>query len=243
MARVTRMSRVTGRVIRRATASPVSRASSAASPAAPAIARSSAISRASSAPPRPEPVNRTTAVPTRSPCTTIGLLSWAPWACAGNPGDLATARPDRSRIRASAPVRATRSSAGDRSAKRQPWLRSQAEPAATAIASVSCARCRLARLDTSAAAKAAVSPASRATAASATREEGQRQAQADRVTAGRGAGRPVSHRGRGRAGNRRPARSARSAGRPGPPRSCGAGSSRASRRCARTPRTHTRAPG
>jgi hypothetical protein len=53
MALVTAISRMTGRVIRRATASPVSRASSAASPAAPAMARSSAVFRPRSAGLRP----------------------------------------------------------------------------------------------------------------------------------------------------------------------------------------------
>ena len=74
MARVTAISRVTGRVIRRATASPVSSASRAASPAAPAMARSSAVCRLRSAAASPEPVDRTSAVPTRWPRTTTGRL-------------------------------------------------------------------------------------------------------------------------------------------------------------------------
>ena len=78
MARVTAISRMTGRVIRRATASPVSSASRAASPAAPAMARSSAVCRLRSAASSPEPVDRTSAVPTRWPRTTIGRLDCEP---------------------------------------------------------------------------------------------------------------------------------------------------------------------
>ena len=122
--------------------------------------------------------------------------------------------------------------------------RSQAAPAATAIALVSSVCCRVASAETSAAANAAVSPASSATAASATA----RNASASRrpsvsPRARRPAARRISHRGPGPAGSRRPARSGRSGDRPDRPRSCGAGSSRASRRCAHSLRTHTPAPG
>src|SRR5215469_14749004 len=95
-------------------------------------------------------------------------LSWEVWSRAAKPRETATGRPAWSRISASAPTRAARSSTGARSADAQlPW-RSHAVPAAAAIALVRSERCRLARLETSAAAKAAVSPASSAIAASAT---------------------------------------------------------------------------
>ncbi len=168
IARVTAMIFSTGRVIRLATASPVSMAASAASPAAPAMARSSATSRARSALPRPAPVNRTTASPARSPRTTIGVpVGWLA-ARAPKPGDDATTWPDRSRIWISAPTLAARSSTGDGSAAAQLSFRSHAAPAATAIALVSSVCCRLARAQTSAAANAAVSPARSAIAARAT---------------------------------------------------------------------------
>ena len=83
-------------------------------------------------------------------------------------------------------------------------------------------------------------PAPRARKASASRSPSGIAAAARRRRRARGR---VSHRGPGRAGNRRRGRSGRSADCPDPPRSCGAGSSRASRRCARSPRTRTRAPG
>ena len=168
MARVTAMIRVTGRVIRRATASPVSSAASAASPAVPAMARSRASCSEWSAWPSPAPVNRTTADPTGAPRTVAGALNCGSPACAANPGEMATTCPARSRIFTSAPVREARSSTGDRSAPAQLLFRSHAAAAATATAAVSSLRCRPARADTSAAANAAVSPASRAIAASAT---------------------------------------------------------------------------
>ena len=89
MARVAAISRVTGRVIRRATASPVSSASRAASPAVPAMARSSAVCRTRLAALSPELVGRITAVPTRSPRTTIAKLACGPRAeaKAGEGGD------------------------------------------------------------------------------------------------------------------------------------------------------------
>jgi hypothetical protein len=168
MARVTAISRVTGRVIRRATASPVSSASSAARPAAPAMARSSAVFRTRSAALSPEPVDRTSAVPTRWRRTTIGRLDCGPLA-ALKPGEKATTRPAWSRIRTAVPVLAARSRTGERSPGDQVLASGfHADPAATAIALASSARCWLARVETSAAANAAVSPASSATAASAT---------------------------------------------------------------------------
>jgi trimeric autotransporter adhesin len=168
MARVTAMSRVTGRVIRRATASPVTRASSAARPAAPAMARSSAASRTRSAALSPEPVDRTSAVPTRWWPTTIGRLDPGPVAALKS-DEATTTRPPRSRIRTAVPVLVASSRTGERSSADQVSLfRSHAAPAATAIALASSERCLAARAETSAAANAAVSPASRATAASAT---------------------------------------------------------------------------
>ena len=113
-------------------------------------------------------------------------------------------------------------------------------PAATAIALVNSVRCCLARAETSAAAKAAVSPARQRD-----RQERQRQPQPERITTGtapRRAG-TVTHRGPGRAGTLRPARSPRSADPQDPPRSCGAGSSRANRRSAHSLRIHTPVPG
>ena len=103
MARVTAISRVTGRVIRRATASPVSSASRAARPAAPAMARSSAACRTRSAALSPVPVDRTTAVPTGWPRTTIGGLDCGPFAVA-KAGEDATTCPAWSRIWTAAPV-------------------------------------------------------------------------------------------------------------------------------------------
>ena len=73
-----------------------------------------------------------------------------------------------SRIWTAAPVLAARSRTGERSAVDQVWFPSHAAPAADAIAPASSVRCWLARFETSAAANAAVSPASSATAASAT---------------------------------------------------------------------------
>ena len=92
MARVAAISRMTGRVIRRAMASPVSSASRAASPAAPAMARSSAIFRLRSAAVSPEPVDRTSAVPTGWPSTTIGRLDSEPSAVS-KPGEAMTMCP------------------------------------------------------------------------------------------------------------------------------------------------------
>src|SRR5579859_4908831 len=168
MARVTAMIRSTGRVIRRAMASPVSRASTAASPAAPKMACSRSVWSTWSALASPELVNRTTAWPTRPPLIVTGALCSGALAWAAKPGDAVTTWPDWSRIWASAPVRVARSSTGDRSAELQLSPRSQAAAAAAAIAPVRSVRCWLVRSDTSAAARAAVSPASRATAASAT---------------------------------------------------------------------------
>src|SRR4029079_4226981 len=158
---------MTGRVIRRATASPVSSASSAASPAAPAMARSSAVCRLRSAALSPEPVDRTSAVPARWSRTTIGRLECEPSAVA-KAGEAATTVPAWSRICTAVPVVAARSRTDARSAPDQVLFRSHAAPAETATALASAARCWLARLETSAAANAAVSPASSATAASAT---------------------------------------------------------------------------
>ena len=169
MARVTAMIRSTGRVIRRAMASPVSSASTAASPAAPKMARSRSDCSAWSALARPEPVNRTTASPTRSPLTSTGRALLRRRRLRGE-----TRRGDddlAGLIRGSGPPRrsgSARSSTGDRSAAAQLSFLSHAAPAATAIALVRSARCWLVRAETSAAASAAVSPASRATAASAT---------------------------------------------------------------------------
>ena len=168
IARVAAISFPTGRVIRPATASPVSSASTAASPAAPAIARKSAVCRVWFAAARPEPVNLTTAAPTGVPRTTMAALPCGLAARSAKPRETATVRPAWSRISASAPTRAARSSTGSTSADVQLSWRSHAVPAAVAIALVSSARCRLARLATSAAANAAVSPASSAIAASAT---------------------------------------------------------------------------
>src|SRR6202167_6223977 len=128
------------------------------------MARSSAICRLRSAPPRPEPVNLTRTRPTVMPRTMAVALNCGADACAANPGECATTRPALSRIWTSAPVRAARSSTGDRSAVGQLSLCSHAAAAATAIAVVSSWRCLLARPDTSAAAKAAVRPARSATA-------------------------------------------------------------------------------
>ena len=93
MARVTAMIRSTGRVIRRAMASPVSMASTAASPAAPKMARSRSDCSAWSALARPEPVNRTTASPTRSPLTSTGALCSGAAACAAKPREAMTTWP------------------------------------------------------------------------------------------------------------------------------------------------------
>src|SRR5262249_54905064 len=76
--------------------------------------------------------------------------------------------PARSRICASAPTRAARSSTGPTPAAVQLSWRSHAVPAAVAIAFVSSTRCRLAKLATSAAPNAALSPATSAIPASAT---------------------------------------------------------------------------
>jgi len=168
MALVAAMIRATGRVSQRATASPVSSAASAASPAAPAMARSRASRSVWSARPRPAPVNRTTALPTCWPRTMTGAVNCGSPAWVANPGETATSSLAGSTISTSAPVRAARSSTGDRSAPAQLLFRSQAAAAATATAAVSSLRCRPVSADTSAAANAAVSPASRAIAASAT---------------------------------------------------------------------------
>ena len=170
MARVAAISRVTGRVIRRATASPVSSASRAARPAAPAMARSNAVSRTRSAALSPERVDRTTAVPTRWPWATTGRLDCGPGAAA-KPSEEVTTRPAGSRIWTAAPVCVARSRTRERPADDQVLFRSQAAPAATAMALPRSLRCWRARLETSAAANAAVSPASSATAASATRRK------------------------------------------------------------------------
>ena len=103
MARVAAISRTTGRVIRRATASPVSNASRAARPAAPAMARSSAVFRLRSAAASPEPVDRTSAVPTRWSRTTTGRLDSEP-SVTPNRGDASTTCPVWSRICTAVPV-------------------------------------------------------------------------------------------------------------------------------------------
>ena len=192
--RVTAMIRSTGRVIRRAMASPVSRASSAANPAAPKMARSSAVRSAWSALASPEPVNRTSARPARSPRTTIGapVAGSDDWVV--KPGEDETTDPCRSRIWTSAPACPARSSTGARSAAVQLSFLSQAAPAATAIALVSSACCRVARAETSAAANPAVSPATRATAARATemKASASRSPRAVRRDAGTNGGPPPS---------------------------------------------------
>ena len=119
IARVTAISFPTGRVIRPATASPVSSASTAASPAAPAIARKSAVCRVWFAAARPEPVNLTTAVPTGVPRTTTAARPCGLAARSAKPRETATGRPALSRISASAPIRAARSSTGSTSAAAQ----------------------------------------------------------------------------------------------------------------------------
>ena len=97
IARVTAISRATGRVIRRETPRPVTSASRAASPAVPAMARSSAVRRIASAPPRPDAVRPTSTEPSWRPCTSTGSLSVGPTA-AGKPLVSATVRPPVSRI-------------------------------------------------------------------------------------------------------------------------------------------------
>ena len=141
--------------------------------------------------------------------------------------------PAWSRIWTLAPVRAARSSAGDRPAGARLSWQSHAAAAAAAIALVSSACCRAARAETSAAAaNAAVSPARRAAAPSGSETN---------ASASRGQG-AVSHRGPGPAGTRGPARSARSGDCRGP-RPCRAGSSRANQRSAAAPGTHSPVPG
>src|SRR6516225_192270 len=109
-----------------------------------------------------------TACPACSPRTTIGALADGPAACAAKPGEDATTRPDWSLIWTSAPVCVARSSTGLRSALAQLSVRSHAAAAATTTALVRSECCRATRADTSAEANTAVSPASSATAASAT---------------------------------------------------------------------------
>jgi hypothetical protein len=113
-------------------------------------------------------VNRTTASPARLLRAMTAARYCGLAACAPKPAECATTWPARWRTWTSAPVRAARSSTGDRSADARLSLRSHAAAEAAAIALVSSARCRAARAETSAAANAAVSLASRATAASAT---------------------------------------------------------------------------
>src|SRR6185437_8932019 len=168
IARVTVISRSTGRVMRRATTSPVISASSAASPAAPAMARHSAVRRAWSAPARPLSGKRATARPTCCPWTTMGRLTCGLDACLRKAGDTAVGWPAWSVISTLAPVRVARSTTGARFAPSQLSVRFHTAPAATAIALVRSDRCRLARFATSAAANAAARTASSATAASAT---------------------------------------------------------------------------
>src|SRR5215470_2343655 len=93
--------------------------------------------------------------------------------CAGcvspeNPGELAMIRPALSLTRMSAPILLPASITMARSGPDQPLPASQAAPATTVIACVSSSRCLAARLETSAAENAAVSPASSATARRAT---------------------------------------------------------------------------
>ena len=72
IARVTVISRLIGRVMRRATPRPVISASRAASPAVPAMARSSAVRSTLSAAPSPDAVRPTCTVPTWRPLTSDG---------------------------------------------------------------------------------------------------------------------------------------------------------------------------
>ena len=240
------MIRSTGRVIRRATASPVSMASSAASPAAPAMARSSAVCSAWSALARPEPVNRTSACPARSPRTTIAVPVAGPAGWRGEAG--------RGRDHRSLPVADLDVGAG---LPGQIQHRGQVGggPAVVLVP-------RRARRHRDRVGQLGVlpggqgrdigrgeprgQPGHQGDGRQGDRDEGQRQPQAKGGAARRGDRRraaAISHRGRGPAGTRRPSRSARSGAGPDHPRSCGAGSSRASRRSAHTPRTHTRGPG
>jgi hypothetical protein len=103
-------------------------------------------------------------------------------------------------------------------------FRSHAAPAATAIALVSSACCRVARAETSAAANAAVSPARSAIAARATEMNASASRRPRGAAARCGPRAAVSHRGLGPAGIRRPSRSARSPGCPRPAQPCDAGS-------------------
>src|SRR5689334_10532756 len=98
----------------------------------------------------------------------MGRLTCGLDACVRNAGDTAMGLPVRSVISTSAPVRVARSTTGPRLASVQLSVRFHAAAAATAIALVRSDRCRLARLETSAAANTAASRASSATAASAT---------------------------------------------------------------------------
>ena len=162
-------------------------------------------------------MNRTTAWPTRCPRTTTAALDLRARAARRSPGDDATAWPAWSRdLRR--PRRCGRPGPAPGTGRPRPSCRSgpRPRPAATAIALVRSVRCWLARAETSAAANAAVSPASSATAASATptNASASRSPSASPRAARQpgGAAPAVSHRGPGRAGTRRPARSARSAG-------------------------------
>ena len=78
IARVTAISRATGRVIRREIPSPAASASRAASPAVPAMARSSAVRKIASAAPMPDAVRPTRTEPTWRPLTSTDALASDP---------------------------------------------------------------------------------------------------------------------------------------------------------------------
>ena len=229
------MIRSTGRVIRRATARPVTSATSAASPAAPAMARNSAVRRVCSAPPSPrsaEPHHGRPGPPIirhdRPPEPGTGAPVEPGRGCHG-PAPGVPYLDGRPGPRGQVQHRAEMAAA-------QLFFRSQAAP-----------RPRRPRWP---AGPAAVRQGRDVRAGERRRqagqqgdrhqrhpEERQRQAQADSVTRAGAQPRPAAdwsprrtgrHHGPGRAGTRRRARSGRSGGRPDPPRSCGAGSSRAS---------------
>src|SRR6185437_6111603 len=167
IARVTEISRATGRVIRRERPRPVTSASSAARPAVPAIARSSAVRKIASAPPSPDAVRPTRTEPCRRPWTTTGTVVVGPVAVAEPPVP-PTGRPPESRTCSCTPVRLARSRSESRSASAQLWFCCHAPPATAAYAWARLSRWWFASEDTSTAEKTAVRMANSATAASAT---------------------------------------------------------------------------
>ena len=237
---------------------------SAAASAAASVCRSPTMRASRKTSSRSEPSSAGVGSVTPSPRTTTAGLDCGPGAVS-KPGEETTTCPAWSRIWTASPVRAARSRTGERSADAQVLFWPHTAPAATAIALASWARCWLARVETSAAAKVAVRPATQRDRGQRDHQERQRQPQAERPAAGgdtRRGGRSgprglrhrglrhrglrhrgLRHRGLGRAGNRRPGRSGRSGDCPDRPRPCDAGSSRASRRCAHSLRTHSPAPG